>query len=127
MGMGKSVVIIALIVKRPMLTLIVTPPQIVRQWKTAIESYSHLRIEVLYGQTQARAKQRVMSGEVDVVVVGAGSKMDSDIWTRVKRLVLDEGHALLQSPCEFTGEVMTKVRSMSGTIKHKWILSGTPW
>lgn len=127
MGMGKSVVIIALIVQRPMLTLIVTPPEIVLQWKTAIESFSHLRIEVLYGKTQTQARERVVNGEVDVIVVGAGSKLDSEIWTHVKRLVLDEGHKLFQTPCEFSGEVMTKVRNISDTIKHKWILSGTPW
>eukprot|EP00966_Prymnesium_polylepis_P119862 2769803-Prymnesium_polylepis.1 len=127
MGMGKSVVVIALVVQRPMLTLIVTPPDIVLQWKTAIQSFSHLRIEVLYGQRQTRAVQRVLSDEVDVVVVGAGSKMDSEIWMRVKRLVLDEVHKLLHSLCEFSGEVMTKVRNNSTHIEHKWILSGTPW
>lgn len=127
MGMGKSLSIIALIMRRPMFTLIVAPPEIVLQWQSAIKQFSHLRTARLYGQAQAPVTQRVLSDELDVIVIGAGSKIDPQIWSKVKRLVVDEAHKILNRKSDYSSDVMRSIRYDSGLIKYKWILSGTPW
>ena len=67
------------------------------QWENTIKEFSNLRVETLYGKDQTCTATKVQKGDIDVIVIGAGSKIHDEIWCRINRLVVDEGHKLFYS------------------------------
>lgn len=127
MGMGKTVTVIALMTLSPrrVFTLVIAPPYLLLQWKTDIERYSPLTCTCLYGDVQGGDRLGA-TGEVDVLIVGAGCKFDVAIWNRVERVVVDEAHLVLCPRSNFTGKVLDFVRRGCDK-KYKWLITGTPW
>jgi hypothetical protein len=85
----------------------------------------------LYGQSQLQTIQKAERGELDVIVIGAGSKMEDRLWNLVRRVVVDEAHQVFKPGCKMNGGVMKHVidwsNQYSSRIRHKWLLTGTPW
>jgi SNF2 family DNA or RNA helicase len=72
-GMGKTVVMISLMCVRPVgLTLVISPPYLLRQWEEQINQFSNLRCKVMYCSKKETFAQMVRDDILDVIVVGAG-------------------------------------------------------
>ena len=132
MGLGKTGLIIALIKSRPMLTLVVVPPQggCVGQWVDQFRIFTpDLNVARLYCERQEPVLQNI--DKYHAIVISAGSKLLDGIAQKVKRVVVDESHLLLGGCKLSCGSVMRFVRNQHTgdypNVKHGWCVSGTPF
>ena len=134
MGMGKTATIIALCMRQPLspgrITLIAAPFGVITQWERAVAAFSDLKVAKLYCCPQDTVAARIH--EYQIVIVNAGSNLDSRIWNATERLVVDEAHILLGTGCPFSGAAVSCIRNTWSSheppfLKYRWAVSGTPF
>ncbi len=123
-GVGKTGVIIGLLLLRRLLTLVVVPPGAVTQWKTEVQRFApSLRCCALYANPQSQVAANIDS--YDVVIIGSTSKLHDEIKAKVRRVVVDESHLVLDG--KKCSKVTSFLRHLPRNVAHTWLLSATPF
>ena len=122
MGMGKTACVIAACSERRVPTIVVAPQLPCVQWYGQIKRFApDLVVEMCYCTNQAKIEQQLL--RADIVVVNATSSLLPSVINRAKRVVIDESHEILQqSSLPFLSTLLK-----SPTMKHVWLVSGTPF
>lgn len=134
MGMGKSVVIAALMLHRKLTdgaTLILAPNYLVHQWAKEIKKTvgDQLKLVVMYQRVRSEQLTRELL-LADVIITAPGCNIfdDSSIFRRIRRLIVDEAHILLDGPGN--GAMLSAVRDWPNNFKNatrRWLITGTPF
>ena len=101
MGLGKTIITIATIVKRPIKTLIITPLSILTQWESELLKFSKgLKIATYHGTKRNSDAMMEEIYESDVVLTTYNTihsdlkNGNSEIFDQFERVVADEAHKL---------------------------------
>lgn len=118
MGLGKTVMLLALMVKSPGRTLVVAKLSLLPQWEDEITTKTDLSCAIYYGS------RRVIPPDADVVITTYGtlqaSHEESELFqTSWHRVILDEAHCIRNV---HTGASRACCKLQS---RHRWCVTGT--
>ncbi len=130
MGLGKTVITCALLVKKPIKTLIMVPTSLIKQWQLEINKHTlGLNVIVYHGSNRKYKKIKDAIKEADVIIstiAVIANDVKNDIYLRkfknIKRWVIDEAHKL-RNKKTFNYKQLFDVKD---DIENKVFLTGTP-
>lgn len=125
MGMGKTLTVIALYLERPMKTLVIAPQLPTVQWQDQFAKYApHVKVRALYCECQSKIEAEIH--RCDVVIVNYTSGLIESLKQRIKRVVVDESHMVLNGKKSGGAtQLLNNLRDYN--VQHVWLVSGTPF
>lgn len=121
MGLGKTVVSCALIIHKPVKTMIMVPTCLLEQWEKEVIKHTGLSVSVYHSSTRKTF--------IDAnVIITTPSIIANDIslginrFKNVERLIIDEAHKLRNKK----GKIYQKLSIFCETVPFKVFLTGTP-
>jgi SNF2 family DNA or RNA helicase len=123
MGLGKTIVSCALLLQKPIQTMIMVPTSLIDQWKNEIIHHTPgLSVSIYHSSTR-----KTFVNDADVIITTT-SIIANDInlginhFQGIKRLIIDEAHKLRNRK----GKTYQKLSLFVNKIPNKVFLTGTP-
>jgi len=124
MGLGKTVIACAVMVARPMKTLVMLPTSLLSQWAAEVAKHTTgLSVSIYHGP--ARQKNRGELFEADIVLSTpaiVGRDIHNGIEFPQERWIIDEAHRLKNGD----GKTYQRLEEGAHLAKYKLLLTGTP-
>jgi SNF2 family DNA or RNA helicase len=128
MGLGKTVISCAVIVTKPVKTLVVAPTALIGQWKSEIEKHTTgINVCIYHGSNRKYKSMREAVKEADVII-SSPAVIANDIHNGIylfrncKRWIIDEAHKLRNSRTK----IYKHLYLYSSLVENKIFLTGTP-
>lgn len=121
MGLGKTVVSCALLIHKPVKTMIMVPTCLLEQWENEVIRHTGMCVSVYHSSTR---KHFIDSN----IIITTPSIIANDIarginrFKNVERVIIDEAHKLRNNK----GKIYQKLSIFCETIQRKVFLTGTP-
>jgi non-specific serine/threonine protein kinase len=129
MGLGKTVVSLSVMVKKPIKTLIVMPLSLLSQWEMEIETHTKgFKVAVHHGLARMKKENIKSIEDADIVLttyntIWSDFKKDiKDIYDDFERVIIDEVHKLRTRK----SKMHIAIREMFYNVENKIFLTGTP-
>jgi SNF2 family DNA or RNA helicase len=129
MGLGKTVVSLAVVAKHPVKTLIVMPLSLLSQWENEITAHTTgFKVAVHHGTARMKEENVILVGNADIVLTTYNTiwsdykKENMEIYDDFQRVIIDEAHKLRT----VKSKMHKALREMFYLVEHKILLTGTP-
>lgn len=129
MGAGKSIVSLAVMVERPMKTLLVLPLSLLAQWEAEITTHTTgFTVAVHHGVKRMSKENQEKMQNADVVLTTYNTiwsdykNQRPEIYDTFERVIIDEAHKLR----ERKSKMHIAVSEVFSDVEHKILLTGTP-
>ena len=124
MGLGKTVIGCATIVKKPVQTLVLLPTGLLSQWESEIKKHTTgLSVAIYHGPQRSKTRSTVFQADVVLTTAAvAGKDMSSGIDFPMERWIIDEAHRLKNN----YGKTYQNLQENIGEVKYTLFFTGTP-
>jgi SNF2 family DNA or RNA helicase len=126
MGLGKTVITCAVLVEKPMKTMIILPNSLINQWKSELDKHtSGMKIMIYHDQKRKRSFNEFEESDI---ILTTSAVLANDIrdgvhhLQSIQRWVIDESHKLRNK----NGKIYKELLQFAPLIRNKIFLTGTP-
>lgn len=121
MGLGKTVVSCALILHKPVKTMIMVPTCLLEQWEKEVIRHTGLSVSVYHSST----RKTFIDSDIILTtpsIIANDMSLGINRFRNVERLIIDEAHKLRNNK----GKIYQKLSLFCETVPLKIFLTGTP-
>jgi SNF2 family DNA or RNA helicase len=124
MGLGKTVIGCATIVKKTVQTLVLLPTSLLSQWESEIKKHTTgVSVAIYHGPQRSKTRSTVFRADVVLTTaIVAGKDMSIGIEFPMERWIIDEAHRLKNN----YGKTYKNLSYNIGKVKYRLFFTGTP-